>query len=461
MPDYPRTYILGKYAREEEKLISSQISAVSQKVGQAPPIEDIPFLSFSNSTEFWNAVRSGDIRDGTNVRLVGFNISDWLPRWPGLWVLPQSAEARRNASKQLFRPNDWRIERWRERKPLLFERFEGMSIYTSDGKEKMLDGGTGCVRLAEYCKSGSQKFLCNAFRSSALEAGVPIEVGRADFDSLVDEIYGAGSASGRTVEGTVRDAPNHYRDSYERGTRRVVLEASNILHDKARRDWPIVSVPISFVNEEDYPQVMVSFASFRASDDNSYEHACEFLREVYVGALYDGFILTDFDEKQGNFDDAALSLKKISTGSVDDHQVRRSVDRALGGGYWRQEIERISIQIGQMEALVKEEYNVSKSQNVAIKSQNVTQNAGDLSSEGNADLQSLVSVIKAAKGEIADEDYSELLKNANAVVEEAQKEAPNKDFIDIFLGNITRKAKGIVGLAEKLIPLANKIGAMF
>ena len=461
MPDYPRTYILGEYAREEEKLISSQISAVSQKIGQAPPIEDIPFLNISSPKAFWDAVRSGDIRDGTNVRLVSFNVSDWLPRWPGLWLLPQSTRARKKASKQLFRPDDWRMERWRNKNPRLFERFEGMSIYKSDGKKKMLDGGTGCVRLAEYSKAGYQKFLCNAFRNSALEAGVPIEVCRADFDSLIDEISGEGSASGRTIEGTLRDAPNHYRDSYERGTRRVVLEVSKILHDKARRDWPIVSAPISFVNEEEHPQVMVSFASFRASDDTSYEYACEFLREVYVGALYDGFILTDFDEKQGNFDDAALSLKKISTGSVEDRKVRRSVDRALGGDFWRQEIERISIQIGQMEALVKEEYNVSKSQNVAIKSQNVTQTAGNLSDENSADLQALVSIIQAAKGEIPDDDYDELLKNANAVAEEAQKETPNKDFIDIFLGNITRKAMGIVGLADKLIPLANKIGAIF
>ncbi|MEM9630371.1 MAG: hypothetical protein AAGA50_03535 [Pseudomonadota bacterium] len=454
--------IFGRpYSKAAQLMATSQLATVSQKLRSLFTFKEVRPVKIHSSKEFWKLLNSGSLTSGTRIVLPERKVSDWLPRWPGVWFGECAKNRRRQARARVFGDHDKRIKKWQSEKPDLFEKFGGKSIFKTDGKGLMLEGGRGCVRLASYPSSDGHMNLCNAYKGNTLEKGIPIELPRAIYDELIDEIASVGSASGCTIEGTVRDSPREYRDAFGRGIPRGVLVVDRIQRTGADQHRPEVSVPISFVCEQDNPEVMLSFATFPASDLHGYEMACEFLREVYVGVLYGGYVLTDFDEQQSYFDDAVLSLKKITAGKVSDEKVRRSVDQAVGGSYWRKEAASISIKIGKMEATMKEEYNISNSQNISIKSSDVRQSIGQLGNEIGSNLEQLVGLIDAAKKDLSNDDYQEFLRNAKAAADEAAKDKPSKDYIDIFLGNITRKAAGIAGLADKVIPLINKIETLY
>ena len=84
---------------------------------------------------------------------------------------------------------------------------KGMRIFQSDGKQRMLEGGIGCVRLSSYSKPHGEVYLFTAYTGNSPESRVPIEIGQDLHDAIADEIAQTGCASGVSLSGVLRDSP--------------------------------------------------------------------------------------------------------------------------------------------------------------------------------------------------------------------------------------------------------------
>jgi hypothetical protein len=85
---------------------------------------------FTDEVALWRALHGGQLWETARLRLEDFYLMDWLPLEPGLYYGPNAASAREHALHEVI------------------ERYGNALILSPHGKQSMVEGGIGCVRLA-------------------------------------------------------------------------------------------------------------------------------------------------------------------------------------------------------------------------------------------------------------------------------------------------------------------------
>ena len=273
--------------------------------------------SYEDDASLWRDLRSGPLYEHGKIELKAFRLFDFVPRAPGLF----HDEAAKLAREEAFQYLDNRLgdapaqidEAWRR---------DHRVVFAPQGKQSMLDGGVGCVRLKPIIVEGRVRCLMSATSSNEAHQGVPVAVPEELYPALIDRIASEGTVQ-CDVYGRLAAVPAALVALFSSspGIPRLYLrvEGIRIRDDMPPVMAPEVSVAVSFLSDYHRPNgVYASYVTFRSGDNASFREALRWLDEVYVRGGYDGRIITDFDQSRSWFPSAAVSLRSVMGGRRDE-----------------------------------------------------------------------------------------------------------------------------------------------
>ena len=251
---------------------------------------------FTHNNEFWERVFLRQLNPPLAVTLDSFFIFSWLPRAAGLHYTPQAIEARRFAQGHIVDIDGKHV------------------VYDPYGKQSMLDGGVGCIRLRPF---DTGWWLLGASSSGVAHEGIPLLVNGDDYAAINGEVAERGCVV-RDVKGTLTFLPAKLADEQSSGMPQLCVCVETLeepSHPKSRRmEELVVTAACSFLGEfEGERNVYATYVSFDPSERTSYEDNVHWLAEEYVGRRYSGQVITDFDQVWPNFRDVPFSLDDVMT----------------------------------------------------------------------------------------------------------------------------------------------------
>jgi ElaB/YqjD/DUF883 family membrane-anchored ribosome-binding protein len=440
---------------------------------QRPKIADKEYVS---NSDFWGDVLDERITAERTVSLRDFNVFDWVPRNPGLYHTRNAEWAREEAQQYV-----------RALEPRMFQEyidFDGAPpdaasifrsatsgdssartlIYTPKGKISMLSGGVGCVRLKSLqLKAGGTAWLMSATSTNAPDEGIPLLVRNECYQVIFDDLQKFGAVRCFVI-GRTRFIEEEFSDLFSiiSGIPRLYVEVDELRPLGQIHEAGQVSVAASFLSAfEGKSKIYASYVTFDPSLPKARKGAAQWLKEEYVERLYDGRLLTDFDQRAPIFAESLFSLDQILTSPDLADKIAKLV-KLYGQFDWKQ-LDRFSYIEHQGDLLVTNNtITVSNSTNVVIQStlSNAQLTAGTIPA-GDAsqrkELQDLLQQLQDALPKTSfdkAEEAEDLAAQAKDIVDEAAKTQPNKT-------RLQRIGTGVKETAEFLkdtVPSAVAIG---
>ncbi|RTM00423.1 hypothetical protein EJV44_03770 [Ancylobacter aquaticus] len=358
------------------------------KPSELPKAKDREF--FDNES-LWHHIFEERLRAERLVRLIGFHIFDWVPRNPGLFHTENGRRARTNAGRHMLKVDHTLFAEYIDADgapPDGADVLRGVTssegaarklILTPQGKCSMLQGGVGCVRFRSLkLANGGVAWLVSATSSAAPDEGIPLLMSDTDYEDIEDELIERGFAT-RDIIGKTKFVPDEFADlfSVQSGIPRLYIEVQKLARCPPADVTGQVSVAASFVSGyEGQPRIYASYVTFDPAIAKAKQEAAEWMKQEYVERLYDGRLLTDFDQRAPTFSDSIFTMDQL-LGSTD---LARQVDelvRLYGYIDWKQ-LNRINYARHTDALIVNHQVvTISGSTNVIVNSDvhNTTMNA--------------------------------------------------------------------------------------
>lgn len=360
------------------------------KPSELPKAKDREF--FDNET-LWLHIFQERLRAERVVRLSGFRIFDWMPRNPGLFHTENGRSARREAALHVMELDHKRFAEYLHadgappdgadvlRDVTLSEGAARKLIFTPQGKCSMLQGGVGCVRFRSLnLANGGVAWLVSATSSAAPDEGIPLLMSDADYEAIEDELIERGFATCDII-GKTKFVPDEFADlfSVQSGIPRLYIEVQELVPRPPPDVAGQVSVAASFVSDyEGQPRIYASYVTFDPAIAGAKQEAAEWMKEEYVEGLYNGRLLTDFDQRARTFSDSLFTMDHL-LGSTDLAKQVDELVKLYGYIDWKQ-FNRINY-AKHTEALIvnHQVVTISGSTNIIVNSdvRNTTMNAPD------------------------------------------------------------------------------------
>lgn len=398
-----------------DHLSTARFQLASDKVNLAGSDQD---RIYHSNNGFWEAVILGQLkRTDLKILLDSFFVFEWIPRAPGLYYTREGRQAREEAQKFVRG-----IE-------------NGILVYDPYGKESMLKGGIGNIRLKSILINNKEHFLLGASSDGMCNEGIPIAVPTEVYNSVIDEIVERGSIV-RNIVGTIRQVPEELHDLYHgyKGVPKTYLkveEVQNAAHPKSRSMEDLrVSVAVTFLSAfEGHPNFYASYVVFDPSQKGSFEENVKWMEDTYVNDFYKGVIVTDFDQTINNFSDATFSLSKVMDLKISSTDIKR-LEKKLG--YELHGILNTQNQI----TYIMAKYNIIGGQH------------GIVGDHGN--IENLTQI----QNSLSDDDVAKLASELQKLRAEAKKQADSGDH-DIEIGALAAAETAAIqgdrsGLVEHL-----------
>ncbi|PSL42295.1 hypothetical protein CLV51_1153 [Chitinophaga niastensis] len=305
LPSYNLDTLIKPHAATALYLYSS--TGEKLPIGTRPP-----YKVFHSNNSIWEALHFNQLqRTDVSITLDSFFLFEWFPRSPGLYYTPKAREARREAQGRIISSTD------------------GIVVYDHHGKMSMLDGGVGNIRLKPIIIDGSEYYLMSASNNGNCEEGFPVAIPVGYYNQFIDEIVSRGAVV-KNITGKLRHIPDSHEKIYDGYTdvSKVFLQVEDVKearHPKSRDMEDLrVSVAVSFIsNYQGDKAIYASYVTFDPSETGSFERSIRWMEDDYVGKLYDGKIITDFDQVRSHFRSAPFSLSKVMELSLNEKQLNR------------------------------------------------------------------------------------------------------------------------------------------
>jgi hypothetical protein len=397
--------------------LESHISTAEYKLAQPQLTHAIGEKDrvYHSNNGFWEAVIYGVLkRTDLKITLDSFFIFEWLPRSPGLYYTPAARSARDQAQKHI-------------------KGFEnGVLVYDPYGKESMLKGGIGNVRLKSIVLDNSPYFLMGASSDGMCNEGIPVAIPSHLYNKFIDEVTARGSVV-RDLVGSLCQVPEELSPLYGgyKGVPKTYLKIDSIrepAHPKSRSMEDLrVSVAVSFLsNYEGHPDVYASYVVFDPAKKGSLQENITWMEETYVNDFYKGIVITDFDQTTSNFSDATFSLGKVMDLKISPAELAR-LEKKLG--YKLHDILRTQEQIIYMGKYIitgGQQGNVGDHGQI----QNLTQIQNSLTDEDVVALVSELQKLRAEVKKLPDSTERDVAVGALASAEEAAKHGDKSKLLE-------------------------------
>jgi hypothetical protein len=255
---------------------------------------------YYDNQSLWQAILGERLRASVTITLQDFYLLEWFPQSPGLYYTSLARYAREEAMHHLLReypgmgptggggyPGD--------------EGADYLRIFDPYGKVSMLNGGIGSVRFqSKMTEHGKLWFWC-ASSGTVAHQGFPVALPDALYQQTIDPVSTLGGFR-CTLVGKLQFLPDPlvtlFHDYQEVPQLYLLVEEVWPASTQAARDEQLrVSVAITFQSAyEGREQTYASYVTFDPQQRHSLKEASDWLAEKYVEGMYQGRIVTDFDE---------------------------------------------------------------------------------------------------------------------------------------------------------------------
>jgi hypothetical protein len=169
-----------------ESAIDAQLATgtLSLPPEQLPSARD---LDYTTTEQFWGDMLAERLRARRFVTLHRVLLFEWFPRSPGLWYTPRAEWSRQMAAGHTLHLTD------EEHSLYLASNPPDPVVYDLYGKQAMLDGGIGCVRLNRRITPHGPLWFMSASSSPHADRGVPLAVTDQDYDAVIESIIDDGA----------------------------------------------------------------------------------------------------------------------------------------------------------------------------------------------------------------------------------------------------------------------------
>lgn len=398
-------------------------------------------VEYWREEHFWQDVaHSGRIYETCQVSLRDFLLTPWIPRSPGQYYTSEARRSREAAQDFI---------KGRDRNYVVFDPY---------GKSGMIKGGVGCLRLAQKrIGNESLHFLC-ATSSGVAHKGLLVGLPRDLYERLVEamELDGGITCS---VSGRIRYwlsenmlptyTPRHIPRMY------VHVERLSNLQQVLPGTFDVTAAVLFQGTVDRREGTFFVYSHFdpgeRRSIDRTIDQCVDWMEHSYVKGLYDGEILTDFDEVTPRFQDVSFPVKTLMNPQMSTSSIIRMCSKLCS--------DRLFIEESSVETLVRrviEEKAITMNITITgdgnvVGNQNrvITKINEGLSSQ---DVRTLGETFALFRAEILQlESVPEKLRNrAVRAVEDAEEEAADKEPDPQTIEDGLKRAKDILESADQI-----------
>jgi len=283
-----------------DSALSTQILTANYLVPSAVSPNSIGnTVSYHNNNTLWemNNIRNSHYH-GQRILLDSFFVFEWIPRSPGLYFTYEGYSARKKAKESVV------------------SIINGTVTYDPYGKQSMLDGGVGALRLRPINIRGIDWIFGSASDNGICHQGFPIAMPMELYLKYVDEIKNRGVICCDVI-GVLKHIPENIDDLYHgfTGVKKLYLEVEEIRTPRQIKSRTLaeldVSVAICFEGIfEGQKGIFAAYKSFDPGRKDDLASTVSWLQNEYV-SNYKGKVLTDFDQQENHFNNARFRLDKI------------------------------------------------------------------------------------------------------------------------------------------------------
>lgn len=292
-----------------DAIVGPHIGNLAYKLAEFAADAPADTRAYQDDETLWNHLQGGRLYEHGKLVLERFNLFDFVPRAPGLYHSDSARRARAHAfnylNDQLGNPpaglhgaaaRDHHV------------------VFAPMGKQSMLNGGVGCVRLKPILVRGKVKMLMSATSSDEAHRGIPVALPEDRYLQIIDAIDTNGAVvvdlHGRLAS-VSHELTALFQDSLRMPRLYLDIDDVRMFENREQPGDPEVSVAVSFISDFEYRNgVYASYVTFRPGAKGSFARALDWLNDVYV-ERYRGKIITDFDQTRSWFDGTAISLSAV------------------------------------------------------------------------------------------------------------------------------------------------------
>jgi hypothetical protein len=284
-------------------------------------------VEYWSEEQFWqDVIRSARIYATCQVKLKEFSLAQWIPRAPGQYYTSEARESR-NYAEHFIRSRSRNQSRNAE-----------YIVFDPYGKSEMVKGGVGCLRLTQkQVGNETLHFLC-ATSSGVTHKGLIVSLRQELYEKLIADIEQYGGICcdifGQVRYWSDKDLLPTYTP---RNIPRMYIYAEKVVPLR-RADSSIfdVTAAVLFRGEVDGEEgTFFVYSHFnpakRHSLDHTIEQCVDWMEKGYVKELYDGKILTDFDEVAPRFEDVSFPVKALMNPRTDALEVLDMCSKLYSG----------------------------------------------------------------------------------------------------------------------------------
>jgi len=338
-------------------------------------------------------------------------------------------------------------------------------VYDPDGKARMIEGGIGCLRLKDVQLPQGRTWFLGATSSEAVHEGVPVALSDELYTKYIDVISRGGFSCDLTarvrlipdiLDGVYRSTP-HVRKVYLEVAddfRRVRRETAS--GSRRKGDW--VTGAVGFrTKEHSRDKLLTTYTSFVNGSWPSLREATAWLEEVYVGAVFDGEVLTDFDQQATRFANAVFSLDNLRGNAVDIPRARTVVIRIAGSEVGERLFKHLSRSNVKVEARMRDVITIGKG--AVVRGTNIAQ--GGSSIIVNSHIEGLSDQLKEAISENASKmpvkQAKKLREDGAKLRRKLKAKNPSKSGMTKTLASITKTARAVGNAGRPIAKLAGML----
>lgn len=412
--------------------------------------------SYRSNEDFWADVLGGKLRGRRVVDLQEFAVTEWIPRSPGLYHTNDGRLSREEAQRCLYPLSAHEREQYNRTDP------QAGDVYTTNGKRGMISGGLGCLRLRDKVTENGRLWFMGASSSFVAHEGILIGVNEADYHRIIDAVSERGALL-CNLTGYLEFVPSTldalYSGYAEVPMTYVHIERLTPLPGHPRERQPLASAAVTFRSkrqEWSWDEVFESaYIDFTPGRIGSLDRRLPWLQH-YVENMYDGIVVTDFDEQMRHFADAVFALVKVSNGTLDIEQMEGLLQSA----------GRPRINVGTI-LLEQSQLNIVRAQIGGVQVGDTFSNIGagatiiNRSTLDNAVVQLRTksgdyysAALKEVAEHVEQSGDADAVDNLNGFIEELEQPEPRKPRLRAFWSALLSALPSVAELGESAVKLA-------
>lgn len=304
------------------------------------PSESKPDKIFNTNILFWQSVLGNKCYPEQVIRLEGFHLIEWIPIAPGLFHTSDAQWNRREAQRNAVRlleensigptwvPSIVNVSSF-EGNPLFKNILKTLKTnpgkkvvieYNPDGKESMIKGGIGSVRLASKVINGSEKYILGATSTGVSHEGIPLIIETGLYQKVISKIKECGGYYVNLI-GRLKIIPKDLSiiKAYNEVTRFCIYVEDIEYIKPSNKEDLMSSIAVSYYSSNSFADKRLSFCSFTPDKkDSELIGAVNWLQEYAIkySSTKNPIVEGDFDEFKQHFDQVDFPIVDVSNGKM-------------------------------------------------------------------------------------------------------------------------------------------------